>query len=429
MTVLAMFKDYLASGWLDISSQPPNKLCAQLNSVKHAMSHCADTIARLLTPMTFMYAPVVFSAPVSTLALHLRALMLFPYETFSEHGVTIHFMLEVTPPTALQHFAVFLITFLERLYLDTGHDSSVSSIAYVCGFRRVFGSFMLTGHFSAFLERCCNNPLNQFSPEINCDVVSWPFADVALEQLDNISICLWMAHTTTTTEHPPLTGMPRLSSCELWELGSISAPHLVWGAIRNNKRHECNYCGLILLTGERPGFCCGDKGKFLGNVPALPPLPDEYLQFINDPGLSNSSRILNLVFSFASLETSEEFPWLKYSKNIPAFFSIQGRVYHRLRTKHRDSSVRWLLFDGFADSSLPHAQWASTLPPVWISAVKNALLRVNPFVQSLMVLSGLSEAQCPGANIVLREGSSVKEIAAIINYENTTSTQVQSDLW
>jgi hypothetical protein len=40
-------------------------------------------------------------------------------------------------------------------------------------------------------------------------------------------------------------------------------------------------------------------------------------------------------------------------------------------------------------------------------------------------MSELPEDLCPSANIVLAENSRSQEIAAIMNYENTTTTQVQ----
>ncbi|THV06152.1 hypothetical protein K435DRAFT_22473, partial [Dendrothele bispora CBS 962.96] len=225
----------------------------------------------------------------------------------------------------------------------------------------------------------------------------------------------------------PLTAVATNSQhdSDTWIIGPISKPRLQWAATFNGRRHQCPHCSIALLTGERAGFCCGTAGKYLPHVPPLPQLPKEYEFFIRDPQISSKSRVLNLLFSFASMETSEEFPWMRHNKNIPSFFSIQARVYHRLRPKHRDSCVRWLLFDGFMDSSIPHANWASTVPPLWVTAMKQALLRINPFARSLQQLSSLSEEQCPDANIVLREGSALNEIAAIVNYENTSTAQVK----
>ena len=115
-----------------------------------------------------------------------------------------------------------------------------------------------------------------------------------------------------------------------WSIGPLSTPTLQWGAIRRGTQHKCPICGVILLTGESAGFCCGRKGSHFHDVPPLPPLPPQFNTFINDPCVSSMSRALNLVFSFASLETTAEFPDLD---GPPGFVAIQGRVYHRVRTE------------------------------------------------------------------------------------------------
>ncbi|KAJ7154851.1 hypothetical protein C8R43DRAFT_833384, partial [Mycena crocata] len=113
---------------------------------------------------------------------------------------------------------------------------------------------------------------------------------------------------------------------DTWEMTTVPAAHLTWGERHLNKTHSCPTCGILLLTGEKPGFCCGPKGSRFHDVRPLPPLPPEYNTFINDPRVSHSSRILNLVLSFASLETTHPFPELS---GPPSFIAIQGRVYHR----------------------------------------------------------------------------------------------------
>ncbi|KAJ7926110.1 hypothetical protein B0H13DRAFT_1599923, partial [Mycena leptocephala] len=113
---------------------------------------------------------------------------------------------------------------------------------------------------------------------------------------------------------------------ETWQIGPISAARLIWGEKRRDKIHSCGTCGILLLTGEIPGFCCGPKGSRFHDVKPLPKLPLEYEEFINDPRISHFSRILNLVLSFASLETTHPFPEIS---GPPSFVAIQGRVYHR----------------------------------------------------------------------------------------------------
>ncbi|KAF8484237.1 hypothetical protein JB92DRAFT_2762334 [Gautieria morchelliformis] len=135
--------------------------------------------------------------------------------------------------------------------------------------------------------------------------------------------------------------------------GPISTPSFSWGEIRQDHAHECPYCHLSLLTGERPGFCCGDKGSQLIDVSPLLALPPKFDVFLNDLDISPKSRILNLIFSFASMETTAQFPgW----HGPPVYFAIQGHVYHPLRLTATNSAVRWLLYDSFMRQTTPHAE-------------------------------------------------------------------------
>ncbi|KAH9948373.1 hypothetical protein B0H21DRAFT_690258, partial [Amylocystis lapponica] len=111
-----------------------------------------------------------------------------------------------------------------------------------------------------------------------------------------------------------------------WTIAAISSPRLQWAAVRGGHEHRCAFCGIALLSGETAGFCCGQAGKRLNDVPPLPPLPPEYDTFIHHPNVSAMSRSLNLVFSFASLETTAQFPEIR---GPPGFLAIQGKVYHR----------------------------------------------------------------------------------------------------
>jgi hypothetical protein len=105
--------------------------------------------------------------------------------------------------------------------------------------------------------------------------------------------------------------------------------------IRNGIRHSCPIYHIILLTGENPGFCCGPNGNRFHAIPALPALPQEFDNFIHDPHISQLSQKLNLIFSFASLESSHAFP----SPGIPSFLAIAGKTYHRIRPQATDNSI------------------------------------------------------------------------------------------
>ncbi|KIK30161.1 hypothetical protein PISMIDRAFT_87992, partial [Pisolithus microcarpus 441] len=180
--------------------------------------------------------------------------------------------------------------------------------------------------------------------------------------------------------------MSEVNSDPTWKIAPISSPSLRWGAVRNGQSHTCSHCGILLLTGEKSGFCCGAGGSRLSDVPALPPLPPQLEVLAQHPQISSLSRVLNLIFSFASLETTHPFP---DDNVLPGFLAIQGRVYHRVRPSHSNSAIRWLLYDGFMEN-IPHAQWASVLPDGWISAVRDALRAVNPFVTALLHLRSLA---------------------------------------
>ena len=155
-----------------------------------------------------------------------------------------------------------------------------------------------------------------------------------------------------------------------WTIAPISSPRLTWGAQRGTSGpHRCRLCGVILLTGERAGFCCGPKGQRLHDVAPLPPLPAEFATLLSHPDISKNSRSLNLIFSFASLESSCVFP-----STQGGYVAIQGRIYHRLRPSHHSSAVRWLLYDGFMPDCIPFPDIAARLPREWKEIVSSSLL-------------------------------------------------------
>lgn len=204
---------------------------------------------------------------------------------------------------------------------------------------------------------------------------------------------------------------------DLWLIGPISSPRLQWGAVTSRSTHKCPHCGIPLLTGERPGFCCGPNGKYAASILPLPPLPYEYNELIQDRSISRDSRILNLIFSFASIETTHDFP----NMGAPSFFAIQGKVYHRVRPTHQNSSLRWLLYDGFMQDRIPFPERATKLPTWWITNVKTALLRVNPFVGRLRQLSAVQLEDCPQVHLRLQdEGACSTDSSTTLPYQYTT---------
>ena len=110
----------------------------------------------------------------------------------------------------------------------------------------------------------------------------------------------------------------------LWIIRGISSPSFAWGRLYGGIPHSCPFCEILLLTGEKAGFCCGDHGSHLQDVAPLPPLPPEYAVLLRHPQISSLSRKLNLIFSFASMETSQTFP----AHLANAMVAVQGKVYH-----------------------------------------------------------------------------------------------------
>lgn len=210
----------------------------------------------------------------------------------------------------------------------------------------------------------------------------------------------------------------------VWAIAPISTPSLQWGAVRAGVRHECRHCGIALLTGEKSGFCCGPRGSRVHDVAPLPPLPPEYDTLIHDPKISKLSRKLNLIFSFASMESSHKFPQTR-----GGMLAVQGKLYHRVRPTHSNSAVRWLLYDSsmhdVSDAIIPHPNTARQLPPAFIEHVRAALQNVNPFVHAIRTLSNMPAAQYPGLQLVIADPGPGNEVAAIMSYENTTQLDVR----
>ena len=123
------------------------------------------------------------------------------------------------------------------------------------------------------------------------------------------------------------------------------------------------------------------------------------------------------------METTHPFPTVP---GPPGFVAIQGRIYHRLRPNHDNSAVCWLLYDGFMRNMAPFENLAQTLPANWIDALRNALLAYNPLVGGLFHLSILDTELCPNAHLSLEDTGAATEIAAVMNYENTTQSEVKS---
>jgi hypothetical protein len=184
----------------------------------------------------------------------------------------------------------------------------------------------------------------------------------------------------------------------------------------------CPHCNAQLLSCEQPGFCCGKQGKYRNIAPSLRPLPQTYNVFINDVNISNRSRQLNLIFSFASMETTATFP-----SAHGGMVAIQGRMYHRIRPNHGDSSVRWMLIDGMHPDHVPHLRRAELLPTSWLDAVTQSLRSNNPIARGLLTMhhASVSGQTAPTAlHIELCSNGAAAEVAAIMSFSNISASEL-----
>jgi hypothetical protein len=184
----------------------------------------------------------------------------------------------------------------------------------------------------------------------------------------------------------------------------------------------CPNCGVRLLTTEKSrngrAFCCSGMNR--STYIPLPALPDSYLEIINSTAISAKSRTLNLIFSFASMETTAKFP-----SHMGGFFAIQGRVYHRIRPHHALSAIRWILYDGFEIGQAPHPDLLQSLPDVWINAVRSALMTHNPFVIRLQFMSTFARNPQSTIRVDLLDEAN-PELVALIQFDHATQSTIVS---
>jgi hypothetical protein len=185
---------------------------------------------------------------------------------------------------------------------------------------------------------------------------------------------------------------------------------------------RCRFCNVSLLSTEvstaRSAFCCGGEQR-QHRYTALPPYPSSLADILSDPHISSKSRALNLVFSFASMETDAVFPNI-----VNGFVAIQGKLYHRIRPTHQSSAIRWILYDGFEDRNVPHPSHYSNLSSVWIDVVRHALMTRNPLVRNLTEMSQLALSGDNEIGIELLDSAS-PDIVALIHYDGTTTSTIQ----
>ena len=91
-----------------------------------------------------------------------------------------------------------------------------------------------------------------------------------------------------------------------------------------------------------------------------------------------------------------------------------------------DTAIRWMLYDGFNDSSIPHHTHAQDIPSSWIQAIRTSLTQYNPFMSSVLSLQNL-QLQQPlqfGTASIIIQDSGCAEIAAVMCYENTLRSAI-----
>ena len=123
------------------------------------------------------------------------------------------------------------------------------------------------------------------------------------------------------------------------------------------------------------------------------------------------------------MESTHAFP----TPGNPSFVVVAGRIYHRIRMRPQDdTTIRWMLYDGFEDSSIPHHTQARDIPSSWIRTVRTSLTQHNPFASSVLFLRNLQlqqPLQFGNASIIVQD-SGCAEIAAVMCYENTLRSAV-----
>ena len=183
----------------------------------------------------------------------------------------------------------------------------------------------------------------------------------------------------------------------------------------------CQHCGVRRFVDEKAKFCCGNGSK-AQYYRRLPPYPLDMLPVIHDPQLSALSRKLNLIFSFAALQTTHAFP----NHGHPSFFAVQGRVYHQVRATHANSAFRWFLLDGGHDDSQPFLDNGGfNLPAFWIPTVRQMMSFVNPLARQLLHMRDLPLPLRPELGVILHDPGVAAEVAAIMFLDNTARRNIQ----
>ncbi|KAF5349056.1 hypothetical protein D9758_012686 [Tetrapyrgos nigripes] len=150
-----MFAEDVTRNWVTVSCEMILDICAWLNDPSIPDLTLVKCLAKVLTPMTFMYAPYLEHVLPSYSGLH--CLMLYPAVLEDQKVVTnirISFMLEVTSGEAVHQFVDFLLGLVDCVRTDSPQQfPMVSNLSYACGFSNIFGFVDFMGLWTDLLIR------------------------------------------------------------------------------------------------------------------------------------------------------------------------------------------------------------------------------------------------------------------------------------
>ncbi|KAA8892536.1 hypothetical protein FN846DRAFT_756085, partial [Sphaerosporella brunnea] len=138
----------------------------------------------------------------------------------------------------------------------------------------------------------------------------------------------------------------------------------------------CQFCGCLLLQGEKHGWCCREEQYTLTPLPPYPiHLQTLFTQSPQDA--SFYSRKLNQLFCFSTIGVSGSFQHLP----IPANIAISGRVYHQLRDVNTgQNSMRWFLYE---EEERNRQAVEQQVPIQYVNGIRWLLNNVNSFLLHL----------------------------------------------
>ena len=143
--------------------------------------------------------------------------------------------------------------------------------------------------------------------------------------------------------------------------------------------HNCSWCGSMLLSSEKDGWCC-HQGRYIH--PRIYGYTLRYTQYCQQHSaeVNRISRALNRLFCFSAMGTTGNFIQLPIGQ--PANVVIAGRAYHRLpRIDSGQHSIRWFLYDAEHNRNAAAQQFG--IPSELVSETREMLLQQNRYINIL----------------------------------------------